>query len=250
MMMNNPKKLLHSRPFFVAGLMLAAAIVLIILCVLRRDDPGMNGYAFGAFGLMLFIVSVITFLMYGRLEEQYQHLVREEPLLRYTLGDEHSKQQRERNITELKSKNKALLMVMLFFCVLFAIILPFFVEEKLLMVAICLGLGAFLTLSAWSITAYRVRKLRRGGEEVILGLGGAFLEGTFHSWDVPGAGLSDLSWKPPAGIDGLGELRMEYTVEGTRIPQSESILLLIPPNLQGEVPRVLEELEKVRHEWS
>ena len=208
--------------------------------------PRMNSYALATFGLLFLIVAVVIFAIYGAMEKRYRSLLRDEPLLHYTLPEDSHRMQTEKNIAALRMKNKALLTVMLFFCGLFAIILPFFVEEKIPMIGICLGIGAFLALAAWTITSYRVRKMLRGRKEVILGKGGAFLDGAFHVWDMPGTGITGLAYEPPSQKGRLGELQIEYTAEALPAPITETIVLLIPPNLGKEMPGVLEALETVR----
>ncbi len=239
-----PKQRLHTKPFITAGVFLLAGVILMALGFLRKGDPGMNNYALGAFGLLFLIVAAVTFAMYGTVEKRYRRLLREELLLRYTLPEGSHRTQTEKNIAELRMKNKALLAVMLFFCGLFAIILPFFVEEKLVMVAICLGLGGFLTLAAWIITSYRVRKMLRGGEEVILGRGGAYLEGSFHIWDMPETGITSLLYEPPASAGMPGQLKIGYTAQSIPAPLTETIVLLIPRELEDKIPGVLRALEE------
>ncbi len=239
-------KYLHKKPFVTAGVFLLAGIVLVALGFFRSGDPSMNNYALGAFGLLFLIVAAVTFAIYGAMEKRYRNLLREEPLLRYILPEEGRRTQSDKNVAELRMKNKALLTVMLFFCGLFAVVLPFFVEEKLLMIGICLGIGAFLALAAWTITSYRVRKLRRGGKEVILGRGGAYLEGAFHAWDMPGTGITDLAYEPPSWKGKPGELRIEYTAQALPAPLTEIITLLIPRELEDKIPMVLQALEETR----
>ena len=237
---------LHTKPFITAGVLMLAGIILVILGFSGSGDADMNQYALAAFGLMLFIAGAVTFVMYGALEKRYGRLLREKPLLRYTLHGDMQKAQAEKNINELKAKNKALLTIMLFFCGLFAVILPFFVEEKLVMILICLGLGVFLSLAAWVITAYRVRKMRAGGEEVILGRGGAYVAGAFHAWDMPETFISDLSWQPPEVQGEMGRLKIEYTALSIPAPLTESITLLVPPEMEADIPGALAALEERR----
>ena len=234
------------KPFIVAATMLVAGLILIVLGFARSGNANMNNYALATFGLLLVIAGAITSVMYGALERRYRRLLRERPLLHYTLKAEAHQAQIKKNIDELKSKNKALLFVMLFFCVLFAIILPFFVEEKLVMIAICLGFGAFLSIVAWIITSYRVRKLRKGGEEVILGRGGAYLEGSFHAWDMPETGITNLSYEPSTIPGNIGKLTIEYTAQSIPAPLTETIVLLIPGELEHQIPGVLRALEEAR----
>ncbi len=50
-------------------------------------------------------------------------------------------------------------------------------------------------------------------------------------------GISDLFYKPPAKTNGLGELWIEYTMEGTRFSQLDSHLVPIPKETKGRSPR-------------
>ena len=86
----------------------------------------------------------------------------------------------------LKSDNKAKLLIMLFFCGLFAVVLPFLFEDGYLFIYICLGIAAFLTLSALVLTWYGVRRLRQGNSEFILSLNGAYALGGYYAWNMPG----------------------------------------------------------------
>ena len=241
-----PKHMLHKKPFITAGVFLLSGIILIALGFASGGGPNMNNYALAAFGILFLIVSAVTFFMYAALEKKYRSLLKEEPLLRYSLRTADHQEQIIKNIAELKAKNKSMLTVMLFFCVLFAVILPFFVEEGLLMIGICLGLGAFLLIAERLVTAYRVRKLCRGGEEVILGRGGAYLESAFHAWSLPGTKLTSLSYEPPVEQGRLGELMLTYSAAAGPAPRKETIILLIPPGLVKEIPRVIQGLEEVR----
>lgn len=240
------KQRLHTIPFITAGVFLLAGIALMMIGLMMADGQDMNGYAIGAFGLLFVITAAVTFAMYSNLEKRYRDLLREEPLLRYTLNAEAQQAQIKKNMAELKAKNKALLMVMLFFCALSAIILPFFVEEKIIMIFICLGLGAFLAMAAWVITAYRLSKLQRGGKEVILGRGGVYLDGSFHAWNMPGTDITALHYKSPASTGMLGQLKIEYTAQAIPAPLKETIILLIPNEMEGKVPGVLQALEETR----
>ncbi|NLO13031.1 MAG: hypothetical protein GX124_02785 [Clostridiales bacterium] len=240
------KEHLYIKPFITAGAFLLAGIILLAGGFIQSGDPNMNQYALVAFGLLFLIVAAVIFAMYGVMEKRYRSLFRDGPLLRFALPKDSHRMQAEKNIAQLRMKNKALLMVMLFFCALFAVILPFFVEEKLLMAGICLGLGAFLALAAWLITSYRVRKIRRSGDEVILGRGGAFLNGSFHAWNMPGAGITDLAYEPPGGKQEPGELRIEYAAGIHPAPVTETLILQIPAELEDKIPRVLQALEEGR----
>ena len=110
----------------------------------------------------------------------------------------------------------------------------------------CMAASAFLALAAWLITSYRVRKIRRSGDEVILGRGGAFLNGSFHAWNMPGAGITDLAYEPPGGKQEPGELRIEYAAGIHPAPVTETLILQIPAELEDKIPRVLQALDEGR----
>ena len=46
-------------------------------------------------------------------------------------------------------------------------------------------------------TAYWVHKKQRGGEEVVLGRGGAYLEGALPAWDMPGTAITEIAYETP-----------------------------------------------------
>lgn len=240
------KQHLYTKPYITAGVFMALGLGLMALGFLFQGDADMNNYALGAFGLLALLLGVIIFIVYGKQEQEFRKLLGEKPLLRAALQAESSRAQAEKNIREKKAKNKALLLVMLFFCALFAVILPFFVAEKLLMAVICLAIGAFLALFAFVITAYRAHKMRKGGDMVILGRNGAFLHGTFHAWNLPGTAITNLFYTPPGAPGQPGELKISYTAPAYPAPMSETLILLIPKELEKDIPGVLAELDGIR----
>ncbi|MHC1787818.1 MAG: hypothetical protein AB9880_12245 [Christensenellales bacterium] len=236
------------KPFITAALFLLAGIMMMAAGALLARGGEMGYYALAVFGLLFAITGLVTFALYGALARRARQILRGEPLLHYQMDEASRRIACEKNIREIREANKALLRVMLLFCGLFAIVLPFFVEERLLMVLICLGLAAFLTLAALIITAYRMRKVRRGGAEVILTRGGALLADAFHAWDLPGTGLQDFELLKPEAPSGLHTLSITYTADAGPTPPSQTIVLMIPSDLAPRLPGVLAALEEVRGE--
>ena len=89
------------KPFIVAATMLVAGLILIVLGFARSGNANMNNYALATFGLLLVIAGAITSVMYGALERRYRRLLRERPLLHYTLKAEAHQAQIKKNIDEL-----------------------------------------------------------------------------------------------------------------------------------------------------
>ena len=100
------KQRLHTIPFITAGVFLLAGIALMLIGLMMADGQDMNGYALGAFGLLFVITAAVTFAMYSSLEKRYRDLLREEPLLRYTLNAEAQQAQIKKNMAEIKAKTR------------------------------------------------------------------------------------------------------------------------------------------------
>lgn len=100
------KQRLHTILFIMAGVFLLAGISLMMIGLIMADRQDMNGYAFGAFGLLFVITAAVTFAMYSSLEKRYRDLLREEPLLRYTLNAEAGRLRSKRTWRNLKQKTR------------------------------------------------------------------------------------------------------------------------------------------------
>lgn len=81
---------------------------------------------------------------------------------------------------------------------------------------------------------------------MILGRGGAYLHGAFHAWDMPDTTITELLYEPPEAPENMGTLRIEYTAQAGPTPLRETLIFLIPPVLEREIPGILKELEMRR----
>jgi uncharacterized membrane protein HdeD (DUF308 family) len=185
---------LYRKPFIVSYVFFAASALMIGGGAVLAETTGEMGYfALVAFGVLALIIAGVVFLMYRRLEAEFNRTLRGKLVLRFIVDNRLLEENVERSVRELKNDHKAKLLITLFFCGLFAIVLPFFFEDGYLFIFICLGLAVFLSLSAFIITSYRVRKLRRGSSEFILSPNGVYAGGEFHSWSTPGTRLTMFS---------------------------------------------------------
>ncbi|MDD4496098.1 MAG: hypothetical protein PHV32_17450, partial [Eubacteriales bacterium] len=150
----------------------------------------------------LFTTAVSIYAIYGSLSRKFKAAM-QYPLLVYDLLPEQYSKGAEENAAQLKSVNKLMLGIMLFFCALF-IIVGFFFEDGYIMSIIGLALAAFLSLSMVVITSYRVRKLRTGSSLVILSGHGAYTGGEFHCWGTKFTSLDKINLRVSQKSNGLG----------------------------------------------
>lgn len=235
----------YKKPFLTAlSFLLLGFGLLLAGILLEAGTRSMDYYAMAAFGVFFLTAGLVTFAVYLRMEKEYRKTAGGRPLLRYTVGGQELQKGVKRQEKELRAQNRGLLTVMLFFCVLFGVVLPFFVEEGRIMVYICAGLAVFLILAERIITSYRVRKLHGSTGEYILTPNGVFSGSDFHAWNVPGTALTGADYTPAAEEEETGTLTVTYTAAGLAGPQKEKVLLPIPKALEKEIPKVLAALRR------
>ena len=235
---------MYRRPFLVAYVFFVAGALMTGGGFMLAEYTGEMGFfALVAFGVLALTAAVVVYLMYRRLEAEFDRALRGKPLLRFTVDNSVLADSIERNVRDLKADNKAILLIMLAFCGLFAIVLPFFFEDGYLFIFICLGIAAVLTLSALIITAYRVRKLRKGSNEFILSPGGIYAGGEFHCWSMPGTRLTDVQYHPPEG-DAPGLIEIEYTAASYPASASQKVSIPIPGDQASKAEEILRLLQR------
>jgi len=241
-----PRFRLYKKPFITSVIFLASGFVMTTVGFILADYTGtMDYYAMVMGGFFVFILGLIILIIYGKLEKQYQNILYNNPLLHFTVDNKYLKQNIDKNIEELKSQNQATLFVMLFFCVLVAVVMPFLFEDGYLFIFIGLGLGAFLTSAAIIITYYRVNKLKKGTNEFILTRDSAYVSGEFHSWNMPGTSLTMINFVPPdVKKDRLGRLEITYYAVSYPAPLKQKINIPVPHDLLYKIPEVIQILQQ------
>lgn len=238
------RNLYYHKPFTVAFILFILGIGLVIAGALLEASTGsMDYYALIAFGVFFLIASLVTFKMYLRMEKEYRKSMGGKPLLRYTVENNLAKENIERQMKDLKSTNRGLLFIMLFFCAVFGIVLSFLLEDGWIMAVICLGLAAFLFLTERIVTRYRVNKLKKGTDEYVLTENGAVVGGEFHCWNMPGITITSVHYCP-SGESKPGILQIEYRGQSLAGENAQRLFLPIPDNLAKQIPEILTTLNQ------
>ncbi len=241
-----PRFKLYKKPFITSIIFIAAGFVMITGGIILPEYTGEMGYyALFMGGILVFITGFVILFIYGRLEKQYQNILNNNPLLHFTVDSKYLKHNIDKSIEDLRSQNKATLFIMLFFCGLVAIILPFLFEDGYLFIFIGLGLGVFLTAAEITITHYRVYKLKNGTNEFILTRDNAYVSGEFHSWNMPGTSLTDIKFvRPDVKKDRIGRLEITYYAVTYPAPLKQKINIPVPADLVCRIPEIIEILQQ------
>lgn len=230
----------YRKPFIVASILLLTGIALSISGILMESSSrSMDYYALIAFGFFFVITALVIYFMYFRMEKEYRKSIGGAPLLRYTIENNAKKKNVERQVKDLSSTNRGLLMIMLSFCFIFGITLPFILKDGWVIAIICLCLAIFLFLAERIITNYRIKKLRNSTGEYILTENGAVIGGEFHSWGLPGFSLSSVDYIP-SDSSKLGILQIEYTGQGLAGENVQRLFLPIPKNHEEVITEIIE----------
>lgn len=237
---------LYKKPFSVSAVLFFLGLGMIAGGIfLSEYTVSMDYYGMAAGGLLVFITGIVVYAVYGKLEKQYQNMLRNGPLLRFTVESRYLKQIIDKNIEDIRSQNKALLFVMLFFCVLVAVVMPFFFEYGYLFIFIGIGLGAFLSAAAFVITSYRVAKQRNGKNEFILTRQSAYANGEFHSWNMPGTSLTEVKYvAPDPKKDRPGRLELTYLAVSYPAPLEQKVNIPVPAEFECDIPGVMQALRE------
>jgi len=235
--------ILHRRPFIVSGLFALLSAGVIALGIYRLNvlsDFDAPGYIL--MGILLLVTALTIAVIYGLQEKQFRKAMRQ-PLMVYTLDPVWLKEIIAKNSAEIRGQNKVMLLVMVFFCALMAIIFLFLGEDGRMVSLVMVGLAAFLALAAWLITQYRIGKLKKGGQHVLLSPDGVLFLGQFHTWALPGGRLDQVAYDPPVPERGqAGVFELVYSLPG-RFSRNRAVLhVLVPPELDEQARQSLTQL--------
>lgn len=237
---------LYRKPFWVAGILVLAGIGLVGTGGIRAEAThNQDWYAACAFGLLFLISGIVTAAVYGALELKFRRLISGQGvLLDWTLPPELQEEQARRLAADIVANNKAVLAIMVGFCLLFAIILPFGVKDGdgPLMAGICLGLAAFLSVTCLVITFCRVRKAKRGQPRILLSADAAYVNGELHCWTFPGTSLdgAEIHEAEKFGRTRRPAIVIRYTETTRAGPNTHSVVIPIPDGKRNEAEAAIQ----------
>jgi hypothetical protein len=165
-------------------------------------------FALAMFSVLFAILGTIILFVYGAMQRRFYEALRDAaPLLRYTINANDYSEYAIKQADEIRFANKASLIIVIICCGIIGIA-GFFRggERAIYFPIIAIILSLLLSFSAWVITNYRINKLKKADQEVILTTESAYVGGQFHVWNVPSIYLSEALYF------GAGQY------EGSRLP--------------------------------
>lgn len=196
---------LYKKPFIVSAVFIIVAVSVIIFAA--YVDLGDGSFALIALGIFILIIGIVTLCVYAMMEGRFRKVLDagNGTLLRYQMNENELTFGVSAQADNVKSTNKSTLLIILFFCAVFAIGGPIFIEDDgYIFSIISIALGVFMTIMALIITKYRTNKLKKGlNREVILTVNAAYVFGELHTWRLPGFLLS-------VGYSPVGQNQSQY----------------------------------------
>jgi hypothetical protein len=186
----------YKKPF-ITGIVF---LILSIACagfgtwVINSQEYPDGGYALWVFGFLFLVTAVVILAVYGALERKFKKTL-ENPLLFYYLEPGQYRQVANKNAEELQASNKALLIIMLFFCAILVLMGLFIEDDGYILSFIGIVIAVFLTIAKIIITRYRTNKIKNGSRLVVLSKNGAYVCGEFHCWNTPATSLKSINYK-------------------------------------------------------
>ncbi len=226
---------LYTTPFTVAWVMLILGLLgafnLAYVPLFIKDYDGMSGgFAFTVIGGFIAVSAIIVFAVYSKLNKDFKRMLAGDALISYVLPTDIYTAFSRKEAEDIKSSNKLVLLLILFFCVLFGVIFGIAIDP--LFILICLGIAAFFTVIYFVTTAFRTNKVKKSQAFICLGIGGAYAFGQLHSWSMAGCRLVSAGF-----FDGAPEklpcsyFRIEYLAAAYPAPRRQTVTLPVLPRM-------------------
>ena len=224
----------YKKPFITSGIFFVLSLFMMVFGWIKGDED-MNYFALFAGGVFFSIIALVTFFVYLSLELKLKKLLNKDGiLLKYEVSPDLLQEATKQKGEEIKGVNKGLLLVIIGFCVLFAIFAPMIIdgddEEQMLFRIICIGIGIFMTIMYLIVTAYRVHKLKHANGRVVLSRRAALVLGEFHCWDLPMYRLESSQFFVPGTYEGMSSavIKLVYGTFTTTGPTTYAVLIPVP----------------------
>lgn len=210
-----------------------------VVAIILADATKQSGYfAMLVFGVLFVIAGLTTVFVYAGMERAARRVLGEgRPLLKFMIAARDYAAFAEAEAEEIRSANKASLMIAAVFCGLVAVVGPFAVKhDGYIMFFIGVGLALFLTVAAWLITAYRIHKLHHAPREVILTEECALVGNQLHQWSTPATFLSEVDYYPAGTYNGCENsvMRITYSALTATVITPYSFLIPVPHGLEQQ----------------
>jgi len=235
---------IYKKPFITAAAFIILGIFAIISGIYFEGSTGNSGYfAMVALGVFFIIIGAVVFSVYGMMEMKFKAVINNNKILDFTLNDETFNSVAIQTGEEVKQNNKALLFIMLAFCVSFGLISLFLFEDGIILFEIFIGLGIFLTIMALIITKYRLSKIKKGSKRVILSKNAAYVAGEFHTWNMPDTALLGARYVPRDGNNvKMGYIEIQYGAVTVPGPSTYSFIVPIPAEFENRANEIVQTL--------
>ena len=241
--------LLYKKVYWVSFFIAAAGLGVLLAGYDRAENQSdMNGYGLIVMGGFAIIVAIIILAIYGRQEQQCREAMGT-PLLAYTVSETAHEKGIEKTAEEIKGLNKLTLLILIFMCVMIALVGAVFLEEKATIILISIGIAVFFSVAASLITTYRIRKLKVGSRHVVLAEHGVFTAGEFHAWTGFGSKLVDITYKESAeeleGFDEpAGMISGSYEILGAYRANIGTFNLVVPPAYKEQAREAVRKIKQ------
>jgi uncharacterized membrane protein YbaN (DUF454 family) len=200
----------------------------------------MNYFGLAFIGIFLFIMSVTIFFVYRNLQRKLNALFDSTPLLEFVLSDEQAQSAINENNKALKSYNKSIWLTIIFFCGIFALGGPLFVEDGMLFAIICLAIAVFFTFVFLIATYVRTNKLKSANHSVILNEKGVYFMGSYYPFKMAGTWLTEANYDPETYL-----IKLVVTALTTAGPSDSIIIIPIPLEYRDKIESIVSKLPTV-----
>jgi hypothetical protein len=229
--MSKPK--LYTTPFVVAWVLLILGLLsafnpAYFPLIFGRSGPEGGNFAFMIIGILVAVVALTIFGVYGKLNADFQKMLAGDTLLTYVMPFDIYRFFRRQHLEDLKGGNRLILFVILGFVALIGIIFGLAVDP--LFFLICLGIAVFFTVVFFIVTSYRTGKLRKSQALVCLNAGGVYIFGEMHSWSLLGSWpvAADLIDPRPDNLP-CPCISISYMTPNYPLPQQFTVTIPVPP---------------------
>jgi len=207
---------------------------------MESETFDMNFFGLAFIGIFFMIMSLVTFFVYNNLQHKLNDLLDSTPLMDFQLSTEEVERAKTENDAALKSYNKRIWLTIVAFCLLFAIVGPFFVEQWDLWIMICAAIAVFFTFVFGLATYVRTRKAKRTDSTVILNEKGVYFMGSYYTFGMTGVWLTQADYDPETAL-----LKLMVTAATTAGPADSIIIIPIPPQYRDKIESILTQLPTV-----